>query len=313
MRCSICFIFLFVVINIPLFAAPQEKRNIFLIKFIAVWGEEGSGKLQFKEPHGISVSPEGYIYIADTGNQRIQKIDSSGRFICETGGFGWNEEEFNNPVSICAKNGLDLFIADYNNQRIERYDKDLNYIASFTSSVEQEENLQMGYPLDADISSQGELFCLDGDNYRILKIDLQGEPQLTFGGYKAGIGRLTDPARILISQNNRVYVSEREKASIFVYDIYGNYLFQIGAGRLEKPAGLSMINSEYLLVVDESLKEILIFSTSGSLIKSFNKKNYSGRSFKRPVDVACWKRRIYVLDKGNSVIDLFSVSFNREH
>ena len=38
------------------------------------WGEEGTGHGQFKDPRGIAAGPTNEIYVADTGNHRIQKF-----------------------------------------------------------------------------------------------------------------------------------------------------------------------------------------------------------------------------------------------
>ena len=51
-------------------------------KFMKAWGggvgSEGSGPLQFNDPHGIDIDSEGRLYIADRGNQRIQVLDKEG-------------------------------------------------------------------------------------------------------------------------------------------------------------------------------------------------------------------------------------------
>ena len=40
--------------------------------FITSWGSGGEGEGQFSGPEGIDVDPEGNVYVADTGNFRIQ-------------------------------------------------------------------------------------------------------------------------------------------------------------------------------------------------------------------------------------------------
>ena len=43
------------------------------------WGEEGTGPRQFKGPRGIAAGPANEIYVADTGNHRIQKFRASAK------------------------------------------------------------------------------------------------------------------------------------------------------------------------------------------------------------------------------------------
>ncbi|MFO7891356.1 MAG: NHL repeat-containing protein [bacterium] len=291
----------------------QFKNSNITCTYQTSWGEEGEGELQFKEPNAISASPDGNIYIADTGNQRIQKLNPLGEFVQEAGGFGWGGEEFDKPVSLCTRNGLDVYVADYNNHRIKRYDKDLNYLASIYTSEDVSSELKFSYPLDVTISDQGELFCLDGDNIRILKLNLNAEPQLSFGDYDAGIGRLYEPLKMCILQSSFIYVSDRGKQAIMVFDIYGNYLFQIGVGKLQAPSGVSLIDLQYLLVTDYDQKLVFIFTTRGRLITQIDRRNYTGNSFQKPMDVCFHNNRIFVLDKSACRIDVFNISFNTGH
>jgi len=42
--------------------------------FVTKWGSEGGGHGEFNEPGGIAVDSSGFIYVADTNNNRIQKF-----------------------------------------------------------------------------------------------------------------------------------------------------------------------------------------------------------------------------------------------
>ncbi|MCK4828168.1 NHL repeat-containing protein [bacterium] len=275
------------------------------VTYVGTFGTKGIGPGQFREPQDLSVDPGGFLYVADTQNQRIQKLDSKGRFIVEIGGFGWGKEQFDNPVAVSAKNGLDVLVADYYNQRIERYDKDLHYLASFTSSEEWPDHLKFGFPRDVDLSLQGELFCLDEENHRILKLDVQGNPQRSFGDFDAGEGRLVKPSCLMVSSKGNVYVSDEDKGHVVVFDIHGNYLYTLGDSILESPMGITEMSPDFILVVDQVKKELFVFRESGVFIGSFNDLTVMGSLFEEPVSIACWKDTVYVLDKKRCVVDLF--------
>jgi DNA-binding beta-propeller fold protein YncE len=42
---------------------------------IAQWGSEGAGNGQFRGPRGLTMDAAGNLYVADAGNNRIQKFD----------------------------------------------------------------------------------------------------------------------------------------------------------------------------------------------------------------------------------------------
>jgi streptogramin lyase len=52
-------------------------------EWVMSWGSLGTGPGQFDTPHGIAVSPDDEIYVADRGNRRIQVFDTEGNYIRE--------------------------------------------------------------------------------------------------------------------------------------------------------------------------------------------------------------------------------------
>ena len=74
---------------------------------------------RFKEPEGITVGPDGTVYVADSGNDRIELFDAQGRFIAQWGSSGSADGQLSNPVGLALDRQGDLYVADTLNQRIE--------------------------------------------------------------------------------------------------------------------------------------------------------------------------------------------------
>ncbi len=308
--CFGCVMAGFIFLSISAFG--QEYPDRAFVRYVTTWGEKGDKPAQFKEPQGLSVDPGGFLYVADTGNQRIQKFDPNGLFITAIGGFGWNQEQFNSPVAVSSRNGMDVFVADMYNNRIERYDKDLHYIGTLRSSEEWPDDLQFGFPKDVDLFTQGELFCLDSENHRVLKLDVLGNPQRSFGDFDAGDGRLIQPQKFILSNQGNVYVSDSEYGRIVVFDIHGNYYDTFGEGILKVPSGITVTSDELILVADEDQKRVFVFQKSGGFMGSFEGVREAGIHFEEPGDIAFWRDRVFVLDKKRSVIDVFQWIFAEE-
>src|SRR5262249_59321211 len=49
-------------------------------------GRNGAGDGEFQEPWGVTVAPNGEVYVADTWNHRIQVLDAGGRLLRKWGG-----------------------------------------------------------------------------------------------------------------------------------------------------------------------------------------------------------------------------------
>jgi len=96
----------------------------------------GTGPGMFEFPFGICADKSGNIYVADTGNHRIQKraVDGSWQVLAgldprtqkvnigELEGMGDKPGEFNNPRGIAADAAGNLYVADTDNHRIQKYD-----------------------------------------------------------------------------------------------------------------------------------------------------------------------------------------------
>ncbi|MBZ0266894.1 hypothetical protein K8I85_01955 [bacterium] len=52
--------------------------NCNTAQLISEWGSEGSGPGQFQDPRAVAVDASGNVFVADTGNDRIQKFGEGG-------------------------------------------------------------------------------------------------------------------------------------------------------------------------------------------------------------------------------------------
>ena len=48
--------------------------------FIGQFGSPGTGEGQFNSPWGITVDSDGFVYVADHKNHRVQKLDADGNY-----------------------------------------------------------------------------------------------------------------------------------------------------------------------------------------------------------------------------------------
>jgi hypothetical protein len=66
----------------------------------SAYGSVGAGELEFNYPKGITIGPEGNLYVADTSNHRIQVLDKNGTYIKSIGTQGTAPGQFYYPNSI---------------------------------------------------------------------------------------------------------------------------------------------------------------------------------------------------------------------
>ncbi len=108
-------------------------------QFLLKSGSTGAGDGQFSAPSGIAVSDDGYVYVADTFNSRVQKLDSFATFQGWWGyddfGFnGWHPPgtgrtpqvddapgRFDSPEDVSVDSDGNVYVMDYGNYNIQKF------------------------------------------------------------------------------------------------------------------------------------------------------------------------------------------------
>ena len=78
-------------------------------KLLLTWGESGTGPGQFNIVHNIAVDSEGWVYIADRENHRIQVFNSAGKYETQ-----W--VNMSRAAAICLDNGTGqglMYVGEY--------------------------------------------------------------------------------------------------------------------------------------------------------------------------------------------------------
>jgi sugar lactone lactonase YvrE len=88
-------------------------------------GVSGSSSTLLSYPNGITLDPMGNLYVADTGNQRIQ-LFLAGQNVATTivginGSSGASSVQLNSPFSVRLNSQLNLYVSDLSNNRIQKF------------------------------------------------------------------------------------------------------------------------------------------------------------------------------------------------
>ena len=302
-----CWVFRGLVIGVFCSPVPEGRAQSSGIEGEA-WSYQysfgGSGEVHLTNPRGIDVDQVGNIYVADAGSHRVLKFGPDGKLIHYVGGYGWGIEQFDRPVDVWASSGLDVYVVDQNNHRIQRYDKDLHFIAELASE-RLPPNFRIEYPTSAVLSTQGEFFLTDGENARVLKLDAEGIPELFLGGFGELEGALASPGKIEISPDGHVYVCDRGRDRVVVYDTFGNYLRTVGAGLLRGPSGIDFGADGTFYILDAGNGRVVQFTPDGGLLGTLSFAETPAVVVRESVDIAVHQRRLFLLDAGSALVHLF--------
>ena len=82
-------------------------------------------------PKGIAADSAGNVYVADTGNHRIRKYNSSLSFVSQWGSLGGDDGEFASPQGLAVDSSDRLYVADSANHRIQVFSSTGSFLGKF--------------------------------------------------------------------------------------------------------------------------------------------------------------------------------------
>ena len=139
----------------PVTYIPERQTNYF--------GKYGG----LKSPEDLFIDKEGFLYVADTGNNRILKLDGRMQVIREYS--GEDNTRLNNPKGVFVHSNGDLFIADTGNQRILHITQEGTYVEEFVKPDSEliTDNLTFN-PSKIAVSSTGIIYLIKGQHFMTL-------------------------------------------------------------------------------------------------------------------------------------------------
>lgn len=201
---------------------------------------------RLNEPQGVTVDWLGNIYIADTSNHRVRKVDRDGIIttIAGDGNAGYGGDggpadaaQLNNPQGVAADRLGNVYIADTDNHRIRKVDRlgTITTIAGTGAGGFRGENIaasesQLNRPARMTAGLGPTVYIADQGNRRIRKIDRNGVISTVAGRGRRGASGETAPA-VCASVPELSFALPQDAApasqTVVLYVARGNTAFEV--------------------------------------------------------------------------------------
>jgi tripartite motif-containing protein 71 len=142
----------------------------------------GSASGKFDAPLGLALS-EGELFVADSGNGRVQVFSTTGSWRRDIGAQGEAGERCVEPTAV-AVGGDEVFVADKAGQRVQVYTRSGVHARTIDEGLSEPTGVTFG---------DGILFVADRGLHQVSKFLVTGERQASCGGEGDGAGQLFRP------------------------------------------------------------------------------------------------------------------------
>ena len=204
-------------------------------------------------PRGLAVDMAGNLYIADSSNECIRRVDSSGTIstFAGTGEGGFSGDGgsavqalLDRPRGLAVDMAGNLYIADSSNECIRRVDSS-GIISTFAGrgarlgEVGPVVKILVSIPPGVEVDADGNLFITEAGRGRILRVDTSGTISTIAGTDSSGFGgdggpaikaHLHAPSDIAVDTAGNLFIADTNKHRIRRVDPSGIITTIAGTG-----------------------------------------------------------------------------------
>lgn len=258
----------------PRAVAAEPKQSIFIADKtgrIQRFAKDGTFEKMWRMPEsergkpvGLTVHPDGRVFVADTHYHRVSVFDRDGKLLDRFGREGTGDGEFLLPTDVAIDREGFVYVSEYQgNDRITKWSPDLQFVAVLAD--QPIEGKRLSRPAGIDIDEEQTIWVADACNHRIVRLSLKGEVLAVFGTFGDAPGELRYPYDITVTPNGEIMVCEYEGNRLQWFSKQGKPLRTWGRrgrkpGELFAPWGATYGPDGRVIVVDSLNNRIQIFN-----------------------------------------------------
>ena len=273
-----------------------------------ITGYSGDGgpaaNAQLNAPQGVALDASGNLYIADTGNLRIRKMDGSGNITTVAGSgtsgyLGDGSTATNAQIGSAYGLALDaagnLYFSDIDHHVVRKVTAAGtiatvagNGTSGYSGDGKAAAGAQLNGPRGVAVDAAGNLYIADYDNNRVRKVSAAGIVTTLAGtgtsgstgdGGPAAIAELFNPAGVAVDASGNLYIADRGNSRIRMVSSSsvittvagnGNYVYTGDGGlavqaALNFPSAVAVDSAGNVAVVDQGNDAVRLVTPSFSV------------------------------------------------
>ena len=267
-------------------------------ELLSVIGESGEGRGQLRTPMGVAVDESGRIWVADTGNRRVQVFESDGRVARVI------DQVWSRPLDVAIMPDGTVWVADLG----------ADVVRCLTPEGEpcDADSFEVSSPAGVGARERQGPLAVELHGHRVESVT--GSPSLSVGGHGGGSGQLSHPTDVAVLEDGGFLVADAYNHRVQRYDARGR---AAGAwtGPIERPfqipTGIAVLEG-VTHVADSGGRRVVALGPDGRVLAQWGLTDDHRTDIHSPVRVAARRDRVYVADAANDRVVVLRRAAPRE-
>ena len=260
-------------------------------------GSGGSGPGQFDSPGGVAAGPNRTIWVADTGNNRVQVLDADGRHVRTIAGGG--RGGFTSPTAVAVDAYGRAIVAGMEGTVL---------VGAMGGAPAMLDKVISGVAV-TDGGYAAAAYSATG-TVHILSIGASPAASAEYFTTGTDAGAFARPAGVAVAPGGRIVVADTGNDRVQVFTPTALHLFSFGSSgsarlNMDSPGGVAVGANGTIVVADTGNDRVQVYGPLGGHLRTVQGANNTGFSSPAGVAVGANGSRVYVADAGNDrVVEL---------
>jgi streptogramin lyase len=273
----------------------------------------GSGSGQMKAPQGIATTSSGNLWVADTGNNRLEKFSPAGSLINNISGEGTEAGKLKEPSAITVAPDGSIWVADTANNRIEQWNSSLAFVRAIGKEGTGGGEFKGPAAIEAD--SSGDIWVGDRGNSRVEEFDEYGTYLKQFGSKGTGGGQFSFSGQmgLTVDGSGNIWITDGhfhvQRWTIPGFPVYLTTIGGLGSGngKFFHPADVATDAKGNVWALDSEQARIQEFNEKGEWLRTTGSSGSGAGMLSSPSALAVDSSgNVWVADTANNRVVEFS-------
>ena len=243
--------------------ADYNKHCVWIFdredQLVRKFGSKGTGNVEFNSPHGIAFDDNNHLYVADCGNNRVQKFDIKGTYLLTFGTStrGRGNGQLNGPIGVTVHDHQ-MYVTENGNDRVSVFQCNGQFLHIIGAN-------HVKHPWYIAVSAN-HLLVADASHDCISIFTLDGNYMGKYGTRGTAKGKLNYPCGITTDMYGYILVTECFNNRVSSFDKEGTFIHSFGSkgyglGQFSNPREIAISPTGDIYVCDTGNDRIQVFST----------------------------------------------------